>query len=253
MLGVIRCVGPRAGTRGGPDQFHGLRACFRSGLLPLLLMLALTVSTATAFCAPPSLARAFVYSGTQQRRPPAVTVCARRGDKQPANKGFGAVPPPRARPAGGQKAKEPPSSAAQSALTVSPALLNLIAEAPQRRAAREQMLAARGQELKDALDTGTYTVIDGLLGETMSAAMRAEAMLLLGDKALSAEISDTDTRAASVIIEPELFMQAPLCTEYVLDCAKVPPHPCPCASRAHARACMHAHTLIPAPRCLPRC
>jgi hypothetical protein len=109
---------------------------------------------------------------------------------------------------------------AQNAMEVNPALLALIAETPQRRAAREMSLASRAQELKAALETETYTVIDSLLGESMCAAMRSEALGLLGDTAMTKDIICTDTRAASVIIEPELFMQAPLCTEYVLDCAK---------------------------------
>ena len=109
---------------------------------------------------------------------------------------------------------------AKTAMEVNPALLALIAETPQRRAAREISLASRAQELKAALETETYTVIDSLLGESMCAAMRSEAVALLGDTAMTKDIICTDTRAASVIIEPELFMQAPLCTEYVLDCAK---------------------------------
>ena len=128
-------------------------------------------------------------------------------------KGFGKPPPPKAKAA-------PKKSGVGKAGEVHPALLALIAEAPQRRAAREAMFAARAPELKQALETETYTVIDGLLGETMCSAMRAEAMALLGDKSLKDDIIETDTRAASVIIEPELFMEAPLCTEYVLDCAK---------------------------------
>ena len=127
-------------------------------------------------------------------------------------KGFG-KPQPKAKAA-------PKKSGAGKAGEVHPALLALIAEAPQRRAAREAMFAARAPELKEALEKETYTVIDGLLGETMCSAMRAEAMALLGDKSLNHDIIETDTRAASVIIEPELFMEAPLCTEYVLDCAK---------------------------------
>ena len=57
-----------------------------------------------------------------------------------------------------------------------PALLALIEETPQRRAAREEALASCAQELKSVLETETYAVIDGLLGETMCSAMRAEAM-----------------------------------------------------------------------------
>jgi hypothetical protein len=59
---------------------------------------------------------------------------------------------------------------------VHPALLALIEETPQRRAAREEALASCAQELKSVLETETYAVIDGLLGETMCSAMRAEAM-----------------------------------------------------------------------------
>ena len=153
---------------------------------------------------------------------------AQDGNKKPIAKGFGGSSQP---PASKMKAVPPaqtvpqptspsgsPSSASSS--SVHPAMLALIAESPQRRAARELAFASRAQELRKVLETETYAVIDGLLGNTMCLAMRAEAVSLLGDTALSEKICNTDTRAASLIIEPELFLQAPLCTEYVLDCAK---------------------------------
>ena len=151
-------------------------------------------------------------------------VMAKRGNGKGERKGFGA-PPSTTKAAPQAKAAKPAPSAAPAqspaaATTVHPALLALIAETSQRRAAREEAFASRAQELKSVLETETYAVIDGLLGETMCSAMRAEAVALLGETALTEQIISTDTRAASVIIEPELFMQAPLCTEYVLDCAK---------------------------------
>jgi len=144
-------------------------------------------------------------------------------------KGFGAASKPASKAAfskangggttrseGGAEAKVTTAKTADT----HPALLALIAETPQRRAVREKSLTARAQELKAALETETYTVIDGLLGDSMMAAMRGEAVALLGKISQTQQIISTDTRAASCIIEPELFMQAPLCTEYVLDCAK---------------------------------
>ena len=144
-------------------------------------------------------------------------------------KGFGAASKPASKAAfskangggttrseGGAEAKVTTAKTADT----HPALLALIAETPQRRAVREKSLTARAQELKAALETETYTVIDGLLGDSMMAAMRGEAVALLGKMSQTQQIISTDTRAASCIIEPELFMQAPLCTEYVLDCAK---------------------------------